>query len=273
MTEQPGKTGNRLRGGSAVELSTESVQMAKGKESTSLQQMSFTDQLPDFLRDSGGGDRGRENVGVDDIVIPRLELVQDLSPARKRNDPAYIEGAQEGMLYNNITRALYGTEVMAVPVAFRKEWLLWKPRKEGGGFGGAYNSEQEAERARVRMDEGDSYEVVDTHQMFCLIVTEDGSTEEVVVSMAKSKAKVARKWNSLIRIANGDSFSRVYKVSAVPDQNNKGQGYFNLDVKPAGYPSEALYRKAEAMYEAFKQGTIRADRTQEDIDRGGDTEY
>jgi hypothetical protein len=226
-------------------------------------------EMPDYLKQNVGN-RGRENVGVDDLVIPRLELVQDLSPARKKSDPNYIEGAEEGMLYNNVTRELYGTKVMVIPVGYVKEWLLWKDRKQGGGFGGAYPTEAEAIGARDLLEDGDSYEVVDTGQQFCILVHPDGRTEEIVVSMAKSKAKVSRKWNSLIRIANGDSFSRVYELSAVEDTNKQNQKYFNFAVRAAGFPPEPLYRKAEAMYKNIASGVVKADRGVDESGEAGD---
>lgn len=236
--------------------------------------VAVVDQMPDFLRDKQGGARGRENVGADDLVIPRLELVQDLSPARKKADPNYIPGAEEGMLYNNVTRELYGTDVLVIPVGYVKEWLLWKDRNKGGGFGGAFPTEQDAIAAQRGMEDGEDYEVVDTGQQFCILIKPDGTMEEIVVSMAKSKAKVSRKWNSLIRIANGDSFSRVYKLSAVADKNKQNQDFYNFSVAPAGFPTEAAYRKAEEMYKAMMAGSVRADRSQDDSERpSGSGEY
>lgn len=242
---------------------TKTEDTAKGQNMTAAGTAAVvvSDQLPEYLREQQGSARGRENVGVEDLVIPRLELVQDLSPARKKQDPNYIPGAEEGMLYNNVTRELYGTEVLLVPVGYVKEWLLWKDRDKGGGFGGAYPDQRSAEDARSLLEDGDDFEVVDTGQQFCLLIKPDGTTEEIVVSMAKSKAKVSRKWNSLIRIANGDSFSRVYKIKAVADKNKQNQDFFNFDVSSAGFPAEAIYRKAEAMYKQIASGSVRADRS------------
>lgn len=240
--------------------------MTTKTESTAI----VTGDMPDYLKDQQGSQRGRENVGADDLVIPRLEIVQDLSPARKRSDANYIEGAEEGLLYNNVTRELYGKDVIVVPVGYVKEYLLWKDRKEGGGFGGAFPTEQEANDAKDQLEDGDKFEVVDTGQQFCLLIKPDGSIEEIVVSMAKSKAKVSRKWNSLIRIANGDSFSRAYRLSAVEDMNKQNQKFFNFGVAAAGFPSEAVYRKAEQMYKSIASGTVRADRS-EDVDAGAAT--
>lgn len=230
-------------------------------------------QMPDFLRDKQGSSRGRENVGAEDLVIPRLEIVQDLSPARKKNDPNYIEGAEEGMLYNNVTRELYGQSVVVIPVGYVKEWLLWKDRKKGGGFGGAFPNEAEAHRAIDQLEDSDDWAAVDTGQQFCILVKPDGTLEEIVVSMAKSKAKVSRKWNSLIRIANADSFARAYKLSAVLDSNKQNQQFYNFSVAPAGFPTEQAYVKAERMYKAFMEGRVTASRDVEDEgDTGGHSE-
>lgn len=234
-----------------------------------------SDQLPEYLREKQGSARGQENVGADDLVIPRLEVVQDLSPCRKRSDPNYIEGAESGMLYNSVTRELYGENVIVIPVGFVKECLLWKDRDKGGGFRGAFPTEAAAIEARKELvdadgkPEGDDVEVVDTNQQFCLLLTPDGRVEEIVVSMAKSKAKVSRKWNSLIRLANGDSFSRAYRISAIEDKNNKNQSFYNFGVAAAGFPSEAVYKRAEKMYETFVAGGMTADRSAESEDAGG----
>ena len=219
----------------------------------------LTNETPDFLKNQTSN-RGSENVNANDMIIPRLELVQDLSPCRKKSDPSYIPGCEEGMLFNNLTRELYGTSVLVIPVFFRKEWLFWKQRTAGGGFRGAFASEADAEAAMVALEDGDQCEISDTAQHFCLVVSETGRVEEAVISMSKSKMKVSRKWNSLIRMNGGDSFSRVYRLSAVSEKNNKNQDYFNLSVAAAGFPSKALYDRAEKLYEAITNGAVQIDR-------------
>jgi hypothetical protein len=83
----------------------------------------------------------------------------------------------------------------------------------------------------------------------------DGSgVEEIVVSMAKSKAKVSRKWNSLIRMANGPSFGRAYRLSTVEEQNTKKQDYWNFSVAIAGFPPEELYPHGREDVRADREG-------------------
>ena len=102
------------------------------------------------------------------------------------------------------------------------------------------------------MEDAEQCEINDTGQQFGLVVHKDGSTEEVVISMAKSKRKVDRQLNSMIKIRGGDRFSSAYSVSAVEDQNASGDDYWNLSVKPLGYVSQEIYEKAERLYEAVK---------------------
>lgn len=249
-------------------------QVTKTDESKN-QMALFSDEVPDFLKNQTTA-RGSENVGADDLVIPRLELVQDLSPCRKKSDPNYIEGIEEGMLYNNVTRQNYGTEALVIPVFFRKEWLIWKDRNEGGGFRGAFATEAEANAAMADLEDGDKCEVVDTAQHFCLLIQpETGKVEEIVISMNKSKMKVSRKWNSLIRMNGGDSFARVYRVGTVSEKNSKNQDYYNLVISPAGFPTKELYERAEKLYDAIAAGAVQVDRKfdNEGANTEGSSEY
>jgi len=229
------------------------VAKKKAAESTAVAtQYGFTDNRPDYLPDDST--KGQENVTVDDLTIPRLGLVQDLSPQRKANKPEYIEGADSGMLFNNVSTELYGKSINFVPVYFRKEWCIWKLQSAGGGFFGAHPSEAEAQQAFMDAGYDDEYEIVDMAQHFGLVLHDDRRPEEIVISMSKSKMKVNRQLNTLVKMAGGDRFSRAYKVSAVEDQNKEGQDYYNFGVAPIGFVSEPVYNLALVMYEAVSGG-------------------
>jgi len=232
--------------------------MAKAIAKKDSGAMTFSEDRPNYMQDTG---RGQEGVGVDDMTIPRIDVIQDISPQRKKNEPEYIEGAEEGMLLNNVTQELYGDSIFFVPVFFRKEWVIFKDRKKGGGFRGAFNSEVEANAGLLELEDGQDCEVLDTAQHFGMIIKPDGSTENAVISMSKSKMKVSRKWNSIINIAGGDRFSRVYRISGVGDENGAGEKYYNLAVKQLGYTPEEVYHKAEGLYETISSGAL-------DVNRG-----
>ncbi|AUG85476.1 hypothetical protein SHab15497_00034 [Acinetobacter phage SH-Ab 15497] len=235
--------------------------MAKAQNEVATQESGLA--VPDFLKEMMNDNRGSEDVGADDIVIPRLELVQSLSKCRKKTDPAYIAGAEEGMLYNSVTRELYGESVQVVPVTFKKEFLLWREQDLGGGFGGAYPTEGEAHDAKAAQEKPDEWEIVDTAQHFCLLIQEGQDPQEIVISMSKSKGKCSRKWNSMVRLNGGPRFSRVYEVVGIGDQNSAGQDYHTLDVKNVGFVNEAQFKRAEKVYELIQAGKMTADRSVE----------
>lgn len=208
--------------------------------------------MPDFMDPTKN--RGNEEVGTDDITIPRIGLIQDLSPQRKKTEPEYIEGAEEGMLFNSVSQQLYGEEITVVPCYFRREYAIWKDRKAGGGFRGSFPTEDEANLALSELEDGDQCEVIETAQHFVLIIKTD-HVEEAVVSMSKSKMKAHRQLNSLVRMVEGDRFAHTYRMQAVPATNNAGESYFNLNFKHSGWVTDPdIYHRGEALYEAVKAG-------------------
>lgn len=227
----------------------------KKEEPTSL--ILVQDQVPDYLLNAKG--RGSENVTMEDMVIPRLEIVQGLSPAVKRGDPGFIQGAQMGMMNNSVTRKLYGDAAFVIPVYYTKQWSVWRKRKDEdgksqeGGFFGSYNTPEEAQN-RADQEGDPSIEIIDTPQHLCLVLDEEtGDIEEIMVSMARTKAKVSRKWNSMVKLAGGDRFSRVYKLGTVLEKNSQGD-FYNFDVKLLGFPSQMLFKKAEELYNSVTLG-------------------
>lgn len=211
---------------------------------------------PDYIKQ--GPARGSEEVKSSDMVLPRLEIVQALSPIKELNPDA-----REGMLFNSVTQEILGDHVYFVPVYFRLEYLIWKDQDQGGGFFGSFPTlEQAEERKNTEVQNGenpDYLEIVDTPVHYGLRITPEGEKEQIVISMAKTKSKISRKWNAMIQIAGGDRFGRVYKLSSFTDENKKGQKFKNFVVQPAGFPPKAVYEDAERVYAAFRTGEIVAD--------------
>lgn len=212
-------------------------------------EIALSEDRPDWA----DGNKGNEEVGFDDLVIPRLDVIQDLSPQHKKNKPEYIAGAEPGLLFNTVTQELYGSNVMFIPVYFRKEWVIWRDIKQGGGFRGAHATQQEAVNALTELEDADQCEIQDTAQHFGLIIIGD-RVEEVVISMSKSKMKTSRQLNSMVKIRGGDRFASAYEIKAIEAQNAAGQDYWSLGVKPLGFVSKELHAHGEALYNQVKLG-------------------
>jgi len=237
--------------------------MAKKEKEVAVANQTGLAERPDYMGDQS---RGSEEVTIQDITIPRLSMIQDLSPQRKQNKAEYIEGAEEGMLFNTVTNELYPASVLFVPTYFRLEWLVWKHRDAGGGLLGVFATQEEAvefvgqhPQAGQKTDKGELIiEVLDTAQQFGLLISpnspaDDPQATEIVVSMSKSQLKPSRQLNSMIRIAGGDRFERLYRLSAVTTEGAKGD-YFNWKVEQLGFCSESIFKQAEALYESVASG-------------------
>lgn len=221
------------------------------------------DQVPDYLQKDSPA-RGNENVTIDDITIPRLDIVQALSPEVKEGDPKYREEARPGMLVNSVTGQLYGKEVFVILVYYTKQWLVWKKRKTDdgkaleGGFFGAYPSPEEA-KDRMEQEGGaaNHIEIIDTPQHFALILNKDtGKTEEVVISMPRTKAKVSRNINAMIKLTGRDRFASVIRLGTQLEKNAKGD-FYNFAPSLCGFPAMPLFKKAEELYNAMAAGDRR----------------
>lgn len=207
-------------------------------------------QRPDWLPDVA---RGSEDVTQDDITLPRVEVVQALSPQIKRNDPAYLPGAEQGMIFNTVSGELYGNEVVIVPIMFRREFILWQDRDKGGGFGGSFPSENEAEIGRQQMDSPDDYEITEHHVNFVYVLRADGTAEEAVLSWAKSKMKCSRRLNALVQMSGTDRFARAYKLTAVETKGKKGE-YWTFNITQLGFVAKPLWERAGKLFDAIKAG-------------------
>lgn len=247
-------------------MATKKNEIAKNETNGAL---AISDERPSWM--SADTSRGSEDVGINDIILPRIDVLQALSPQIKRNDPKQIPGAEQGMLFNTVSGELYGDSLTFVPVKFQREYIVWQDRDAGGGYRGSYPTEAEAEAERLAMDNPDMHEVVETHVHYILLVHDDGTTEEAVLSLARSKRKVSRKLNTLVQMVGGDRFSKAYTLSAMEANGPKGD-YWTVDVKPIGFVSEPIYKKALSTFEAIQRGERKVDRTDEGGEEAGSAE-
>lgn len=210
-------------------------------------------QLPSYIKQ--GQSRGNENVSNDDLQLPRIDVLQALSPQINKKKDEYIEGAEVGMLFNTLTGELYPDGVSFTPISFVKRHLVWVDRQmdSNGGLRGVFDTADLAGVFINEQEDASKLEVVPTAEH--LVLLDNG--EEIILSMAKSKMKVSRKFNSLVRLNGGDRFSRRYKMTAIDDEGAKGE-YQNIKISADGFPAEEIYFKAESLYEAIAAGAKQA---------------
>lgn len=234
--------------------------------------------VPDDIDLFGDAGAGSENIGKDDVIIPRLSLVQSMSPELKKTKPEYIEGAEEGSAFNTVTRELYPQPVTVVPVAYNRRFIEWVPREKGGGLvnpdhdPGILDQCQKTDQGKMVLGNGN--EVVDTPEHFVLIIKPDGSVQQAVISMSSSKAKVSRRWNSVIQgiqiknpktgaMVNPPRWYKTYRVTTVDESNDRGD-FKNWRIEPgedllSTEGGADVYRMAKQFYELIKAGAVKAE--------------
>jgi len=79
------------------------------------------DQLPDYLREFAKERIG--NIDSSDLVIPRVKLMQALSPELIK-----FNNAKVGTFWQTIASENMGEELLAIPIVIKKIYVLWAPR-------------------------------------------------------------------------------------------------------------------------------------------------
>jgi hypothetical protein len=173
-----------------------------------------------LLADAGSG---MEKITKDDLAVPRLALLQQLSDQCKKTHTDYIPGAEPGDIYDNVMERVYKGEkgIDLVFVSFRPTNLEYITRKEGGGFVADHGGDGLVLKGCDRGPKGEwiprdrpKNEIVPTKEYFAFLVDKDNGTWwPVMVSMSKSQAKYAQKLNTLL----------TQRKIEVPDPHNPGQ--------------------------------------------------
>lgn len=224
--------------------------------------------VPDFLRRDGPL-KGNENVGARDLTIPRIMLLQALSPELDQNEAKFIPGARAGQFCNSLTHELY--DVLHISdIYYVKEWGIFVKRTSGGGFRGNAKTEVDAIQKveELLATKREDLEVIETGIHFCLLHHEDGRTpEEIALYMTSTKLKVSRNLNSMIRLVPTDRWAARWRLVPVQESNAKGK-YYNISVSrdtETPWVTTDINKKCEEIYDLI----IAGNRT---VDRGDDRE-
>jgi hypothetical protein len=239
-----------------------------------------------LLADAG---LGLENVTKDDIMIPRLSILQALSPQVNKRDGAYIEGAEQGSIYNNVADSVVdgATGITVVPISFRKAHLEWKADRGGfvadhGPSSACLTACERGSRGEYITSEGN--EIVPTSEFFVFVINAEGEYSPASISMSKSQSKKARQWNAMMqgltipvqdRRVPAAAFWTAYQLTTVPQENDQG-AWFGWSIKmlhdansggiiqqhPAG---KEIYLAARAFMQQVKDGEVQVKQEESEV--------
>jgi hypothetical protein len=217
--------------------------------------------------------KGLGAIGQEDLALPFLKILGQLSPEVNKRDGKYVEGAEPGMIYNSVSGELYdgvkGIDV--IPCFYKLEYIEWKDRGEGLGAPVAiYDSSSDImskttadANYKDRLPNGNYIEKTASH--FVIVAGDSPST--ALISMKSTQLKISRKWNSMMsgikmKGANGmftpASFSHIYKLKTTQMSNDKGT-WFGWEVSKVGpVTDKGLYDQAKSFSENISKGSVKA---------------
>ena len=217
--------------------------------------------------------KGLGAIGQEDLALPFLKILGQLSPEVNKRDGKYVEGAEPGMIFNSVSGELYdGVKgINVIPCFYKLEYIEWKDRGEGLGAPVAiYDSSSDImskttpdANYKDRLPNGNYIEKTASH--FVIVAGDSPST--ALISMKSTQLKISRKWNSMMsgikmKGANGmftpASFSHIYKLKTTQMSNDKGT-WFGWEVSKVGPVTEkGLYDQAKGFSDSISKGSVKA---------------
>jgi hypothetical protein len=234
---------------------------------------------------------GMENVTGADLLIPRLGILQALSPQLNKKKPEFIEGASIGDIADLGTGELFDGAVQFLPVYFKKVYIEWAPRDSGKGLVAIHESDECLQRA-TQNDKGQWFTeegnlISETHQFFGLnLSTPD--RRKGFVSFTSTQIKKSRKWNTLassIKLKRKDGseytpplFFSTYSLGTAEESNSSGEWSGWTVARGAKLEDlegwEFIFQDAKEFYEMLVKGEAAADMSDDEPTQssGGDNQ-
>ena len=190
---------------------------------------------------------GFEEVTTEDLAIPFIRILAQLSPQVNKRDGAYVEGAEAGHIYNTVQNEVYdGTQgISVIPCYYSRKYVEWTPREKGGGYIQSYATTDPIVKTAVKNELGqdilpDSGNLLsNTSHFFVLHLHKNLGPQRGLITMTSTQLKKGRKWLTLAqqftakkrdgKIMQLPLMSQVYSLKTVEEKNDKGS-WFGWDI-------------------------------------------
>lgn len=204
---------------------------------------------------AAGAPRGFENEEATDLLMPRIELLQSMSPA-------VAEGkGKAGELVNQISKSPFTTDIF-IPVAMQRKYIKWIPRNEGGGVEYQTNDPKDPRVIKDTAWGAHGEKPTCTAYMNFLVILE-GQTLPIVLSFSMTNYQEGRKLYTMCKMANCDMWMKKYKLGTKSKKNQMGT-WFVFDVSEAGDANSNEIVIGEQIYNSFAKNEFKVD-----LDQGG----
>ena len=223
-------------------------------------------------------DKGTQNISQEDLALPFLKVLGQLSPEVNKTHGKYVEGAEPGKIINTVTNELY-SNINVVPVFYKRKYIEWQDRGTSTGAPVAIHESDSdiisqttrGKDYKDRLPNGNYLENTADHFVILL----GDSPQTALISMKATQLKVSRKWNSMMmgikmQGKNGlftpPTYSHIYSLKPVQMSNDKGT-WFGWDVTKVGQVSDkSIYDMAKNFAVSVGKGEIEAKHGNEEAD-------
>ena len=220
--------------------------------------------------------QGTQNISQEDLALPFLKILGQLSPEVNKRDGKYVEGAEPGKIINTVTNKLYD-EIEVIPVFYKRQYVEWADRGTSTGAPIAIHDADsdiisQTTRGKDYKDRLPNGNYLDnTANHFVLVLGDNPTT--ALISMKSTQLKISRKWNSMMmgikmQGKNGlftpPTYSHIYKLKSVQMSNDKGT-WFGWDVaKASPVGDKNIYDMAKSFATSVGKGEVQAKHGSED---------
>ena len=248
--------------------------MAKEKNAVAVKSENAVAVNDDFFSSVAGS--GLENVRSNDLIIPRLTLLQALSPQVQPKKPEYIMGAQVGDICDVGTQEIFEAPLLFLPVHYVKQYLEWAPRSSGKGLVAIHDDPSIVDQAsrdeknKLTLPNGNL--LAETAQFFGLNLSAGG--RRCFLPLTSTQLKKAKRWLTFAsaeraKRADGTSFVpplyyRVYNLSVVDESNAEGDwAGWKIERGPKlqefSTDWQEIFAEAKSFKESIARGEVRGD--------------
>lgn len=235
--------------------------------------------LPAHMRGDEG--RGTENVQQSDLEIPRLKLVQALSPELQTYDTL-----KAGHFFHTAAEHIFTEPVRVVPIYMDRRFILWNPREAGGGIlaraddgvhwvpanksftvkldkkdGGKQVTWKTADTVEasglanwgtLNPDDPDSPPAATLMYSFIVAFPDHPDLMPAVLTFQRSSIRAGRRFLTKLKTTRAPMFGLQFVLSSVVEQNGANQDFYNMQLTGDGFvEDEAAYLAYKEQHEGF----------------------
>ena len=219
--------------------------------------------------------KGFENMTQEDMALPFVRILGQLSPQVTEGDAKHIDGAKPGMIYNTVTSDCFDGKVgiKVIPCYYKKDFPEWSDRGDGPGAPVAVHLPNspviqtgKRDGSKIRLPNGNYLE--ETASYYVLIENKAGGMSPALITMKSTQLNVSKKWNSMmktIQIADGKGgfaippmHGVVYNLQSVLQKNDKGSwyGWSVTQNRIMGQADKTLYLTAKDFNSSVSKGNV-----------------